>query len=93
MARLDIHVDHLPLSFGKHQGKTPEWVSENDPNWLVWAYENVKDKPVCSPALYADCKNSIADNPDHQGYTEQEVTDMFDAYIGGQIRKLKKDYP
>jgi len=52
-------LDHQPMTFGKYKGKTPEWVSENDPAYLIWAFDTVKDKPVCSKALYVDCKNDI----------------------------------
>ena len=60
-------LDHTPLTFGKYGptcpggALTPDQVSQKDPNWLVWAYENVKDKPVCSKLLYLACLEDDAD--------------------------------
>lgn len=57
----DEDLDHRPLTFGKYGPArvggplTPDQVSECDPKWLVWAYETVKDKPVCSKILYDAC--------------------------------------
>ena len=54
-------LDHTPLTFGKYgpnrpEGAlTPDQVSNFDPKWLIWAYETVKDKPVCSRCLYRAC--------------------------------------
>lgn len=49
-------LDHSPLTFGKYKGKTPDQVSSIDSGWLVWAYENVTNKTVCSKLLYNECK-------------------------------------
>jgi len=49
-------LDHSPLTFGKYKGKTPNQVSVTDPGWLVWAFENVSNRSVCSKLLYNDCK-------------------------------------
>lgn len=48
-------LDHTPLKFGKFKGKTPEQVSEVQPQYLVWAYETVGNFDVCSEALYREC--------------------------------------
>ncbi len=52
-------LDHLPLTFGMHRGKTPEQVADTlgkrGQEYLVWAYENVGNYNVCSAALYRDC--------------------------------------
>jgi hypothetical protein len=48
-------LDHVPLTFGKHVGKTPEQVSDIDHKWLIWAYENIKNRTVCSKNLYHAC--------------------------------------
>ena len=45
-------LDQTPLKFGKYKGKTPDKVSEWDPKYLIWAYENVAQFPVCSEAMY-----------------------------------------
>jgi len=55
-------LDHQRLTFGKYAGKTPSEVSEIDPNWLCWAYENVKTKPTCSQLLYRSCQEETRDN-------------------------------
>jgi hypothetical protein len=51
-------IDHTPLKFGKHKGKTPSQVAlleEGERSqWLVWAYENVGNFDVCSATLYRD---------------------------------------
>ena len=67
----DEKLDHTPLTFGKHAGKTPDQVSETDPGWLVWAYENVKDKKVCSKALYRACLQD-EEHDDDSGPDEPE---------------------
>jgi hypothetical protein len=48
-------IDEEPLRFGKHIGKTPLEIAEIEPSYLIWAYENVKDKP-CSLELYELCQ-------------------------------------
>jgi hypothetical protein len=53
---VDELLDHTSLLFGRHKGKTPDQVSEVDPSWLVWAYETIKDKRICSKVLYEACK-------------------------------------
>jgi hypothetical protein len=55
MTQMPDTVDHLPLTFGKHVGKTPDQISETDPKWLIWAYENIKGRTVCSKTLYNAC--------------------------------------
>lgn len=42
----DAGIDSTPLTFGKHAGKTPEEVAEEDPSYIIWMYENVKNAPV-----------------------------------------------
>lgn len=56
LTQQEIDLDHTPLTFGKHKGLTPDQVSEDDPGWLVWAYENVKNRDVCSKTLYDTCR-------------------------------------
>ena len=43
--------DNTPLTFGKHRGLTPWELYQNDPDYLVWAWENVGPH-VCSRELY-----------------------------------------
>ncbi len=53
-------IDFQPLRFGKHKGKTPEVISDLDPKWLRWAYENVTNFPTCSAALYKDMGGKLS---------------------------------
>jgi hypothetical protein len=56
-------MDHTPLGFGKHIGKSPNDISEIDPSYIVWLYENTEGN--CSRALYAACRDDLAaDDPD-----------------------------
>lgn len=49
-------LDHTPLTFGKYKGKTPDEVSKIDCSWMIWAYENVTNRPVfMSELLYKEC--------------------------------------
>ena len=48
-------LDFTPLTFGKHQGRTPEQVSIKDPGWIVWAKKNITNRQICSDALYREC--------------------------------------
>lgn len=51
----EIALDHTPLTFGKYRGRTPDDVSEDDPGYICWMYDNVKNKPTCSRTLYEVC--------------------------------------
>ena len=53
------YLDHTPLTFGKHYGKTPDQVSKIDPRWLVWAFNNVLNKPTCSELLANACEREL----------------------------------
>lgn len=50
----DEQLDHTPLDFGTHNGKTPSEIAEVDPEYVIWMYQNFDSKP-CSKALYSDC--------------------------------------
>lgn len=39
------------LEFGKHKGKTIQQVMKEDPNWLHWALQNIKDFKLNKNAL------------------------------------------
>lgn len=53
-------LDTSPLTIGKYKGMTPEEISEVDPSYIVWLYENVEPKK-CSKDLYILCEDLIAD--------------------------------
>lgn len=55
-------LDHTPLTLGKYVGRTPDWVAERDPGYLVWLYENVTNRPTCSRALYRAAKQDERDS-------------------------------
>ena len=48
-------LDSRILRFGKYKGKTADEISEFDPQYLVWAYTNIKDRPPCSLPLAKKC--------------------------------------
>jgi hypothetical protein len=53
-------LDHTPLKFGKHAGKTPDQISEIDPSYIVWMWNEWKASgkpPPCSKLLYVACEN------------------------------------
>lgn len=70
MKTADEILDHTPLLFGKHKGSTPSQVADIDPTWLIWAYETIHDKRICSRALYDACKEDAEDGFDE--YLEDE---------------------
>jgi len=49
-------IDEIPLTFGKYEGLTPCQILEEDPQYLIWAYEkfDARRKP-CSKDLYELC--------------------------------------
>lgn len=56
----DDDLDHSVLPKGKYgqshgNPRTAEWVAENDPSYLVWAYETWQKGTVCSRMLYDEC--------------------------------------
>lgn len=55
MTSEEIDLDHTPLTFGKYKGQTPDEVSESDPAYIVWMYNNIKPKK-CSAWLAEACK-------------------------------------
>jgi uncharacterized protein (DUF3820 family) len=72
----NISLDHTPLNFGKYKGKTPDEISEHDPSYIVWMYNNIKPKP-CSEWLMEVCKADIA-------YLEDDDDDYDDLTGLGQ---------
>lgn len=60
--------DNTPLTFGKHRGLTPWELYQNDPDYLVWAWENVGPH-VCSRDLYELAQEASEDwNGDRIGF-------------------------
>lgn len=50
----DEELDHGRMGKGKYFERSPNWVAEEDPGYLIWAYENWTKKP-CSKLLYDAC--------------------------------------
>ena len=44
-------LDHRVMGKGKYRTLTPDEVSDRDPSYLVWAYDNWAEAP-CSELLY-----------------------------------------
>ena len=51
-------LDETPLHFGKHEGLTPDEISELDPSYIVYLYEGSNIKP-CSKAMYEYCRREV----------------------------------
>lgn len=54
---MSADLDFTPLKFGKYKGVTPESISEEDPEYIVWMWE--EGLRHCSEALYRDCKQEV----------------------------------
>lgn len=52
-------MDQTPLTFGKYKGQTPDEISEEDPSYIVWLFENVQG--VCTRDLYLACSEYLED--------------------------------
>jgi hypothetical protein len=66
-------LDHTVMAFGKYKDKkTPEQVAEENPSYLVWAYETVKNRPVCSEVLYRECKKTASKSIADREYDDEE---------------------
>lgn len=49
-----IDLDAMPLTFGKHKGKSPSQIAdEGDYSYITWLYETIEPKR-CSKELYKD---------------------------------------
>jgi len=59
----DAGIDSEPLRFGKYPGKTPDEIADEDPSYIIWMFESIKNPP-CSKFLYECCKWDSEDSPD-----------------------------
>ena len=62
--------DNTPLSFGKHKGLTPWELYQNDPDYLVWAWESVGPH-VCSRELY-ELARELAEEDDESDWLDRD---------------------
>lgn len=66
-------LDNKPLTFGKYKGKTPDEISDIDPDYIVWMWKNIEIKH-CTRAMYNYCL---------QSWDDEEERDM-DKFYGDQ---------
>jgi hypothetical protein len=45
------------INFGKHRSKTIYWVMQNDPEYLLWVYYNIKSFNLSDGILLETVKN------------------------------------
>ena len=62
----DEELDHTPIGFGKHKGKTPEEIAELDPEYLIWAKRGGLKISICSDALFRATKDDVASTSRHR---------------------------
>lgn len=63
-------LDKTPLTFGKHQGRTPEEIANGgDQSYIVWLYENVNPKK-CSKELYLACEMDDREEKESHNFGE-----------------------
>lgn len=58
-----ISLDSVPIAFGKYKGMTPDDISEVDPRYIMWLYENIEPKRV-SKDLYMVCESGADSGAD-----------------------------
>ena len=51
-------LDYTPLTFGKYTGQTPDEISEHDPSYIVWLYNNISPRK-CSIWLKELCECDV----------------------------------
>jgi pyrrolidone-carboxylate peptidase len=59
METWEERLDHTPLDFGKHAGKTPEQIAEIDPSYIVWLGETFDGPQAVSAALVRACQQDL----------------------------------
>ena len=64
------------LSFGKHKGYQIQWLLKNDPDYLVWMYENFKDADWTDDAevLVTEAMDIVAEE------RREDYSDMRDSW-------------
>lgn len=51
----ELELDARKMTFGKHYGRTRNEIADIDPQYIVWMYGTIKDKPTCSYPLAVKC--------------------------------------
>jgi hypothetical protein len=55
-------TDTIPLTFGKHKGRTPEQIADIDPGYVAWLYDRCPGS--VSHELYVACVEECDDIDD-----------------------------
>jgi hypothetical protein len=56
----NMKVPELVFSFGKYKGKTAAWVLENDPGYIVWAWNTVsRGRLPFKRSVYEDASDRV----------------------------------
>lgn len=69
---------HNVLEFGKHKGSTIQQVMRDDPNWLHWALQNIKDFKLNHNALLLLPPQKVVIDGDRTGKT---IEDGYGSYL------------
>ena len=72
-------LDHTPLTFGAHRGRTPADVAESDPSYILWMYDSIYPHQ-CSLVLRNDCAKDLGE--DIQIASDDDVQDTYDKFNG-----------
>lgn len=62
------------LTFGRHKGKSIEYVAEYDPSWLLWALRKDLIKPTQLPT---EINRSLAGRDEEQLESEEVLHELF----------------
>lgn len=71
-------IDDTPFPFGKYKGLTPNQVAEEDPSYIVWAYENIKNYTTCTALLYKAC---LQDRDEGDYADDEELAESVDSFM------------
>jgi hypothetical protein len=53
------------FQFGKHKGRTHEWVAKSEPSYIVWAYENIAFHASINKQLYLACADEVDERDEY----------------------------
>jgi hypothetical protein len=75
----DLSDDDVPITVGKHRGKTPTEIAAIDPGYIVWMYEHIPGS--VSRDLYRDCEERTPD-PGDRNHGQGAGANFFSDYDG-----------
>lgn len=58
-------LDDTPLTFGKHEGETPNELAGCDPQYIVWLFDNLDNKH-CTKRLRDACEDAAMDSEEER---------------------------